>query len=127
MSEATNVFYQINKAGPEPSEMAKKHCAAVCVQDQPVAGKPFAVFVRIGGIPHPMENGHHIQFFDLFVEDLYVSRVSFIPVVNSPEATLYLTLAREGKTTLRVVSRCNLHGLWEGKRDIVVLAGDSKG
>jgi superoxide reductase len=120
MSDATNLFHQINQPGPEPSEMAKKHCAAVCVHDQPVAGQPLTVHIRVGSVPHPMENGHHIQFLDLFVDDLYVSRVSLTPVVNSPEATLHVTLAREGKTTLRVVSRCNLHGLWEGTRGIVV-------
>jgi len=114
-----NLFLQMNRPGPEPTELAKKHSAAVCVSDQARADEPFNVSLRVGGIPHPMENEHHIQFVELFVDDLYASRVDFVPVVNEPEATLVLRLPA-GSYKLRAVSRCNLHGLWESERVVEV-------
>lgn len=115
-----NLFLQMNRPGEEPTETAKKHATAVCTLDHPEADQPFGLSLRVGAIEHPMENGHHIQFVELFVNDLYVSRVDFTPVVSAPEATLTLRLPA-GTHALRAVSRCNLHGLWESVKEIEVV------
>ena len=115
------LFMQVNRPGDEPTELAKKHSATLCVCDQPKAGQPFPLAFRVGSIPHPMENAHAIQFVEFFADDLYMARVDFIPVVGRAEGTLWFRLPA-GSWTLRAVSRCNIHGLWESAKTIEVTA-----
>jgi superoxide reductase len=64
--------------------------------------------VKIGSIPHPMEEKHFIQWIEI-VTDGKVYRQSLQPG-QAPEAVFPLpaesVLARE---------HCNLHGVWEAK------------
>ena len=113
------LFMRINRPGSEPTPLAQKHCAAFCTVEPPRANEPFEVSFRVGSIPHPMENEHAIQFVEFFVNELYVARVDFIPVVGVPEGSLVLRLP-PGKWTLRAMTRCNIHGLWESERAIEV-------
>lgn len=118
MSE--ELFMKINRPGPEPTPLAQKHCATLCTTDQPRADEPFELCFRVGSIPHPTENGHAIQFVEFFANDLYMARVDFIPVVGQPEGTLSFRLPA-GQWTLKAVTRCNLHGLWESTKTIEVI------
>ena len=63
--------------------------------------------VKIGDVPHPMEEKHYIQFTEL-VTDKEVYRYEFKPG-DKPEAEFPVK-----KSDIREVREyCNLHGLWK--------------
>ncbi len=68
--------------------------------------------VRVGSVPHPMEENHYIQWIELVIDGL--STRKFLKPGVLPEATFYLKDI-EGK---EIFAReyCNLHGLWIGKQ-----------
>jgi len=44
-----------------------------------------------------------------------------VPVFSMPEVTVTLKKAGKHRTSsIRVIERCNIHGLWETKKDITV-------
>jgi superoxide reductase len=103
-----------------PADTAKKHVPVITVPENIKAGHPFTVNIKVGESPHVMENGHFIQFVDLYSGHIYISRVDFTAELNKPEVTLSVVLPHEGKRTLRAFSRCNLHGIWEGTKEVNV-------
>jgi len=64
--------------------------------------------VKIGSIPHPMEEKHYIEWIEI-ITDGKVYRQSLKPG-QAPEAVF--NLAAEN---IRAREHCNLHGLWEVK------------
>lgn len=66
------------------------------------------VLVRIGNTLHPMEEKHHIQFIDCYVDRKYVARAFLTPGVQ-PASCFHLKAVG---TTVTIVENCNLHGYW---------------
>ena len=64
--------------------------------------------VKIGNIPHPMEEKHYIEWIELLADGIAYRK--FLKPGMAPEAIFNIkatnVLARE---------HCNIHGLWEGK------------
>ncbi|OHB35951.1 MAG: hypothetical protein A3G70_06630 [Planctomycetes bacterium RIFCSPLOWO2_12_FULL_39_13] len=116
----TSLFCQINTSATGPAETAKKHVPVITVSGVIKVGQPFVVTIKVGEAPHVMESGHFIQFMDLYSGHIYISRVDITAELNKPEVTLTVVLPHEGKRTLRAFSRCNLHGIWEGTKEINV-------
>jgi len=67
------------------------------------------VTVKIGSVPHPMEETHHIQWIELVSSDDRSNR-KFLKSGSAPEAKFECT----GDVS-RIRCFCNLHGLWETK------------
>lgn len=114
------LFCGINQpADPaEPSEMEKKHTPVIQCPDTVESGEPFQVTITVG---HGMEEGHHIQWIDLYSGNNFYSKVLLTPMFTKAEATLTVEKGGAHRTsTLRAVARCNLHGMWEGNTDITV-------
>ncbi len=104
------------------TETEKKHTPLIECPDTVKSGEPFQVKIRIGEIPHMMEEGHHIQWIDIYSGQNFNERIEFTPVFTRPEVTV--TLVKGGKhrtSTLRVMERCNLHGQWEATKEITVI------
>lgn len=116
----TSLFCQVNTLATGPADTAKKHVPVMTVPESVKAGQPFTVSIKVGEIPHPMENGHFIQFADIYSGHIYISRADFTAELNKPEVTFTLVLPHEGKRTLRSFIRCNLHGVWEGTKEVDV-------
>jgi superoxide reductase len=116
----TSLFCQVNSLVTGPADVAKKHAPVITIPANVKVGQPFTVNIKVGEAPHVMENGHFIQFVDLYSGHIYVSRVDLTAELNKPEVSLSVVLPHEGKRTLRAFSRCNLHGIWEGTKEIEV-------
>ncbi len=120
MSEV-GLFCQMNRA-KDPSKreaVEQKHLPVIEVPAEIKSEKFFDARIKVGEIDHPNENGHFIQWIELYVGDVYLGRFDFTAVMTKPEITIPLSLAHGNrKTTLRAVSRCNLHGIWENTREI---------
>src|SRR3990172_10684212 len=103
-----SLFCQINTLASGPAETAKKHVPVITVPATVKAGQPFTVTIKVGEAPHVMENGHFIQFVDLYCGHIYISRVDFTAELNKPEVTLSIVLPHEGKRTFRTFIRSYL-------------------
>lgn len=65
--------------------------------------------VKVGSIPHPMEESHYIEFIEVVTDDGKIGR-KFLKPGDAPEA--YFNT--ESKVVL-LREYCNLHGLWVNK------------
>ncbi len=65
------------------------------------------ILVKIGSVPHPMEEAHYIEWVEIIVDGKYCRK--FLKPGDRPEA-LFVIIAK------KVVARayCNIHGLWRG-------------
>jgi superoxide reductase len=117
MSSEKALFCKVNKPEDvEPdSPVAKKHVPVITVPPVLKVGEFYDVKIAVGEIEHPNENEHFIQWIEFYIGSVYLGRFDFAPVMTRPEITIPLKLSHSGlNSTLRAVSRCNLHGLWEG-------------
>jgi len=115
----------------------EKHVPVIECPEQAQAGTPFGVTLTVGKeIPHPNTTEHHIRWIVLYFQgegDKFpyeVGRVEFPahgeavaganqgPVYTHPQATVWLKLAKSG--ILYAASYCNIHGFWQGSREITV-------
>jgi superoxide reductase len=67
-----------------------------------------SITVKIGSVPHPMEEKHSIEWIELIADNKAYRQ--FLKPGDAPEATFPL-IAR--KVTVR--EYCNLHGLWKNE------------
>lgn len=67
------------------------------------------ILVKVGSVPHPMEEKHYIQFIEIIYDG--VSHKKFLKPGDKPEAEFCL----EGVSVGNIIAReyCNLHGLWK--------------
>ncbi len=119
----TSLFCGLNrpKDPANMTELEKKHTPVIECPDNVKAGEPFQVKIKVGEIPHIMEEGHHIQWIDLYSGENFNARIDLTPVFTRAEVTI--TLQKSGKhrtSILRVIERCNLHGQWEATKEITV-------
>lgn len=66
--------------------------------------------VKIGSVPHPMEDKHYIEWIEVISKDGKVCR-QFLQPGQSPEAIFKCDV---DKITAR--EYCNLHGLWQAEK-----------
>ncbi|KWT79627.1 class II SORL domain-containing protein [Candidatus Magnetominusculus xianensis] len=122
MSEKS-LFCGMNKPA-EPgnlTETEKKHMPVIDCPDTVKAGEPFKVNIKVGEIPHVMQEAHSVQWIEVFSGENFKVRIDLTPVTTLPDVTV--TLVKSGKhrtSTIRVVERCNLHGQWEAVKQITI-------
>ena len=103
------------------TEMEKKHLPVIECPDSVKSGEPFLVKIKVGEVPHVSEEAHHVQWIEIKTGENLYSRVELTPVLSMAEITVTLKKAGKHRTsTVRVIERCNLHGIWETKKDITV-------
>lgn len=66
-----------------------------------------AVDVKVGSVPHPMEDAHYIEWIEVIAGDKAYRQ--FLSPGQKAEARFLL----EGDDALTVREYCNLHGLWK--------------
>lgn len=102
----------------DKTALEKKHVPQITAPDKVKKGELFEVTVQMGKeIDHPMEEGHFIQYVELYANYFQIARVDFSPEVKA-EATLQIKL--DESCTLRAFESCNLHGQWEASKEITV-------
>ena len=118
---AKDLFSQVNR--PEDpdnmTDLEKKHFPVIDAPDKASAGEAIQVSVEVGKLlAHPNEPGHHIEFIDLYENDVYLARVDFTGAKVNPKVSFEVMLKEGGR--LRAFSSCNLHGVWEGDKLISI-------
>ena len=103
------------------TEMEKKHIPVIECPDRVKSGEPFTVRIKVGEISHVSEEAHHVQWIEVKSGENLYARIGLTPVLSRPEASVILQKAGKHRTsTLRVIERCNIHGLWEAAKEITV-------
>lgn len=64
------------------------------------------VIIKVGSIPHPMEEKHYIEWIELIADG--VSYIKHLKPSDKPEAQFCI---KAKKLTAR--EYCNIHGLWK--------------
>lgn len=109
--------YDIKSAENPDNALEKKHVPIIDAPDTVKKDEPFEVTVKMGEIDHPAEEGHFIQYVELYAEYYQLVRANFTSEVR-PEATF--TIKLQESCTLRAFEYCNLHGQWEAEKEITV-------
>ena len=94
----------------EPMELLKEKTTEVGSEKHvPVIEKTESgVKVKVGSIPHPMEDKHYIMWIELRADDRVY--IKYLMPGDKPEAEFQVSAQ---KITAR--EYCNLHGLWASK------------
>ena len=69
------------------------------------------VKVKVGSVPHPMEEKHYIEWIELILDGQVWRQV--LSPGDAPEATFCVCAAPDVAISARAY--CNLHGLWTGE------------
>jgi len=64
------------------------------------------ITIKVGDVPHPMEQKHYIQWIELIADG--VTHRRFLNPDDAPEASFAVSA-----TDLTAREYCNLHGLWK--------------
>lgn len=114
-----SLFEGINRlSGEKDTALEKKHVPLIAAPEKIKAGEDFEVTVTMGEIIHPMSQAHYIQYVELLAGNEPVGRMTFSPTFSVPKATF--TLRLDKSVTLVAREYCNLHGLWESRKDVVL-------
>jgi superoxide reductase len=117
----------------------EKHVPVIEAPDQVKAGEVFEVKVSIGKeVAHPNTTEHHISWITLYFQpegEKFTHQVGHFefsahgestagpnqgPVYTHHAATAWLKVGKSG--TLHALALCNIHGLWESSKEIVVVS-----
>jgi superoxide reductase len=66
-----------------------------------------AIIVRVGSIPHPMEEAHHIEWIEVMTDTGYCRKFK----VAGEEPVM--EIKKCGKKIIAARAYCNIHGLWK--------------
>lgn len=69
---------------------------------------PGGVKVKVGSVPHPMEEKHYIEWVELHADGIVYRK--FLKPGEKPEAEFCVTAE-----TLSAREYCTIHGLWKSK------------
>jgi len=123
-----SLFETINRVKDplKKTPLEKSHAPVINAPGSVKAGQLFTVEVSIGEVIHPMGQTHWIESIALNIGNEPAGRIDFQPRgYLSPKVIFSVVLTKEsapsGKVTLVAHQRCNLHGLWEGNLDIMVI------
>ena len=115
-----DLFTSINRVeNPEnKTTLEKKHAPVIEAPDKVKPGEAFEVTITVGEIVHPMGATHYIQMVQLYAGNEPAGQVDFSHQFNEPRARF--TLKLDKPVTLVVREYCNLHGLWESRKQIAL-------
>ncbi len=102
------------------TELEQKHLPVISAPDKVKRDEEFTVTIEVGKYKsHPNEPGHFIEWIELYSGNTFLFRVSLSGSLSVPKVTIPLKLTH-AHGSLKAWAKCNLHGLWEGIKDIEV-------
>lgn len=113
-----DLFKTINRAA-DPNNLTaleKKHAPVISIPGYIKANQVFFLTVEVGRTLHVMTPNHWIMWIEVYLGNALISRTEFSPLSPQPSVTVPLSVG--GSTILKVMERCNLHGLWESTTNI---------
>ncbi len=88
--------------------LQEKHSEDGAIKHMPIIEKlDGAVKVKVGEVPHPMEENHHIEWVELTIGDQVFMK--FLKAGDQPEAEFPV----DSDSDISARSYCTIHGLWK--------------
>lgn len=123
MKTLGELIYTPEKASGEAISKVESHTPKIEAPDKVKAGEPFEVRIKVG--PHPNTVQHSIRWIEVYFYEegrgfnpVHLATITLTPEYAEPDVTLRLRLSKEG--TIYALQYCNLHGVWEGRKEIKV-------
>ena len=102
------------------SELEQKHLPIISAPEKVKRDELFEVTIEVGKLKfHPNEPGHFIEWIELYCGDTFLFRVNLSGSLSAPKVTIPVKLTH-AHGPLKAWEKCNLHGLWENTKEIVV-------
>ena len=86
----------------EDSQMQEKHVPIVSIEGE-------NKIIRVGSIPHPMEQNHYIMFIEAISQDKKYLKRKYLNPDEKAEMELKTACVHDNFTAREL---CNIHGLW---------------
>ena len=101
-----------NAINPAEKEGKEKHIPVVSFNASCglIPGECKDVLIKVGSVPHPMQEDHWIMWIDLYVNNKYATRIMLTP--PSVQAAAVVHLKKDVQGTITVIENCNKHGRW---------------
>ncbi len=102
------------------SELEQKHTPAINAPTKLKRNETFEVTVEVGKHKtHPNEPAHFIEWVELCSGDTFLYRIGLSGSLSQPKITVPVKLSH-AHGPLKARAKCNIHGLWEGEKNIEV-------
>ncbi len=96
----------------EMSDLEKKHTPVIEAPRTVKKEESFIVTIEVGKLlTHPNENGHFIEWIELYSGDTFLARVDLVARLTSPKVSFTVALDHEHSLVAR--AHCNMHGVWQ--------------
>ena len=110
----------IPKDAENLKELEQKHLPVIDAPDTVKRDEAFTLTVEVGRLKaHPNEPAHFIEWVELYCGDTFLFRVSLSGSLSAPKISVPVILTH-AHGPLKAWAKCNIHGLWEGTRQITV-------
>jgi superoxide reductase len=118
-----DLIYTQEEAPEQVISKAETHTPKIEAPEKVKKGEPFKVRINVG--PHEMKSVHSIRYVELWFYEqgrpynpVRIAKITWEPEYTQAEAEVTVTLQKSG--TLYAIAYCNLHGLWEARKEITV-------
>ena len=124
MKSFGELIYSSDKASGEAISKVETHTPKIDAPSEVKAGEPFEIRVYVG--PHPNKVEHSIRWVEIYLYEegkafnpTHIATVSLGPTFADPDIRLKIRLNKS--SVIYAIGYCNLHGLWEGRKEIKVI------
>jgi len=113
---------KIQKAGDlnNLTGFEQKHLPWILMPDFIKKGEEFKIMVKVGKVDHPMTGEHYIRGVQLCIDGKCFKR-KVLNLSNHSEAEFKVALEKDSLLTAR--AECNLHGVWEAEKRVILCRG----
>jgi len=118
-----DMIYSEDRVPPKYASKAASHTPRIDAPDRVRPGEDFTLKIVVG--PHPNTVDHSIRWIDVFLYEegrefnpIHIARILLEAGYTLPEVTLKMRIQK--RSVVHAVSYCNLHGLWEARKEIDV-------
>ncbi len=102
------------------TDLEQKHAITINAPDKVKKDEPFEVILKVGEQKeHPNEVAHFIEWVELYCGDTFIGQAHFSGGASFPQTVFKVKLSH-AHGPLKAWEKCNIHGLWENKKEITV-------
>jgi superoxide reductase len=104
-----------------PTGFEQMHLPWILVPEFVRKREKFKVTVKVGKVDHPMTDEHYIRCIRIYINGKPVECRN-LRLPGASEAKFEVSLEKDSMITARV--ECNLHGIWEAEKKIILYRGN---
>ncbi len=123
MKKFAELIYSPESATGEAISKVESHTPKIIAPDRVKSNEEFKIKISVE--PHPNTVEHSIRKIEIYVAEktrsfnpILVASIDLIPIYSEPEIEIKLKLKET--STIYAIAYCNLHGLWENRKEIIV-------